>query len=344
MNDSYEVTIGIPVYNVKDRIRATLDSALSQTFGSIEFLICDDCGTDGSIDIVREYQQNHVRGKDIHVVSQPHNMGIGAARNRMMAEAKGRFFYSLDADDTIYPNTIELLYNAAKEHNAELVYGSRRHSINGDGTSGARVYIYPFRVFTGPDEYAWYAFHGGIQVQNWNYLLLVDVIRRNQLKVANVGHGYGEDFTFTVDLPTYVRRVVLLPDITYEYFIDEEVFHGKRSNKPLSRKQMDLAIQAIDEKKRRKGLHRRPWYAIRCATLMMYDYSFAREILMRQGQADPPYTDREIRDIMRHPMTLMQILGSNEVRLKNLYYWLLGVLPPKLSVMVMRKVMRIGVS
>ena len=52
----YKVTIGIPVYNIEKYIRPMLDSALSQTFQNIEFLICDDCGADGSMDIVREYQ------------------------------------------------------------------------------------------------------------------------------------------------------------------------------------------------------------------------------------------------------------------------------------------------
>lgn len=42
-------------------------------------------------------------------------------------------------------------------------------------------------------------------------------LKRNSLRVAPV--GYGEDYTFTVDLPTYVNRVVLLPDITYSYII-----------------------------------------------------------------------------------------------------------------------------
>ena len=51
----YEVTIGMPVYQVEKYIRDSLESALSQTFPSIEFLICDDCGTDSSIAIVQEY-------------------------------------------------------------------------------------------------------------------------------------------------------------------------------------------------------------------------------------------------------------------------------------------------
>ena len=69
----YEVTIGIPVYNVEKYIRQTMNSVLAQTFNSIEFLICDDCGTDSSIDIIKEYQRSHPRGVDIRIVRQPQN-------------------------------------------------------------------------------------------------------------------------------------------------------------------------------------------------------------------------------------------------------------------------------
>ena len=56
---NYDVTIGIPVYNVEKYIRLTMDSALAQTFPNIEFLVLDDCGQDGSMNIVREYQKTH---------------------------------------------------------------------------------------------------------------------------------------------------------------------------------------------------------------------------------------------------------------------------------------------
>jgi glycosyltransferase involved in cell wall biosynthesis len=92
---AYEVTIGIPVYNVENYIRLAMDSALSQTFESIEFLICDDCGTDSSMDIIREYQKTHPRVKDIRIVRQPQNKGIGEARNRIVKEARGRYLFFL---------------------------------------------------------------------------------------------------------------------------------------------------------------------------------------------------------------------------------------------------------
>lgn len=45
---SSTVTIGIPVFQAKDYIEATMQSALSQTYPNIEFLIVDDCGNDGT--------------------------------------------------------------------------------------------------------------------------------------------------------------------------------------------------------------------------------------------------------------------------------------------------------
>ena len=54
---NYDVTIGIPVYKAIDFIENTIASALNQTFESIEYLVVDDCGNDGSIEIVERFQR-----------------------------------------------------------------------------------------------------------------------------------------------------------------------------------------------------------------------------------------------------------------------------------------------
>ena len=51
----YEVTIGIPVYKAVDFIKKTMESALNQTFESIEYLVVDDCGDFGE-DLVFTYE------------------------------------------------------------------------------------------------------------------------------------------------------------------------------------------------------------------------------------------------------------------------------------------------
>ena len=333
--NKYEVTIGIPVYNVEENIRLTMESALSQTFQSIEFLICDDCGTDASIEIVKEYQANHPRGKDIRIIHQPCNMGIGAARNRMIDEAQGAYFYSLDADDAILDTAIELLYNTSKKNNAEIVYGSYERVFQDNGITINKVpYLYPHRVFLKPDEFPEYVYNIGIQGMNWNYLIDIRVIRNNNLRVTPVGHGYGEDFTFTVDLPTYINRAVLLSEITYSYYIRGVDKHKRK--KKLSRKNMDLAIQALDEKKRRKVLRDKCYYSQRISKLMLYEFSFACEMLMRKADFDNPYTNEEIRAILWHPMSLKEILLARRGKRRNLIYYFISKMPIPIFVLLLR--------
>jgi glycosyltransferase involved in cell wall biosynthesis len=327
---AYEVTIGIPVYNVEKYIRLTMDSALAQTFPDIEFLVIDDCGTDSSMDIVREYQQRHPRGKDIRIVRQPQNGGLGRARNRIVEEARGKYLYYLDADDAIAANAISLLYNQAVEHDADIVYGSyeRVYTQNGK-TTDRTAFHYDYRVFTGMDTFACFAYEGNVQTMTWNFLIKIGILRDNHLRVAPV--GFGEDYTFTVDLPTYVERAVLLPDVTYYYYVRD--VNVVRWNRNVTRQMMDAYIQTIDEKKRRTGLRRKPYYAKRCETLLMYDFSFVGQILKRRDQLIPRYTDREIRDVMWHPMTLWEILRSPASKSKSLAAYVIAHLPSALAVL-----------
>ena len=64
----YDVTIGIPVYKSADYIRRSLESALNQTYSSIEFLMIDDGGADGSMDIIEQLKAEHQRGGDIRII------------------------------------------------------------------------------------------------------------------------------------------------------------------------------------------------------------------------------------------------------------------------------------
>ena len=101
----YDVTIGIPVYNVEPYITQSLESALAQTYPSIEFLLVDDASSDLSVDIVRRFQMNHPRGADIRILSNPKNLGVSSSRNRIIDEAQGDYLYFMDADDLIAENS-----------------------------------------------------------------------------------------------------------------------------------------------------------------------------------------------------------------------------------------------
>lgn len=334
---AYEVTIGIPVYNVEKYIRLTMDSALAQTFDSIEFLVLDDCGTDSSMDIVREYQQTHLRGKDIRIVRQPQNGGLGRARNRIIEEASGRYLYHLDADDAIAPNTISLLYEQAVKYDADMVYGSYRRIEQFDGEEKKKDYSYQRQVFLQENEFAdrVYSDYGFLQANTWNFLIKREIYLKNNIRHKAV--NFWEDFSTTIDLPTYVTRVVLLPDITYFYYCRYGSLSNFSKRDHIAKDEILGTIGAMGQVK--QGWQRvkdKPYFHKWFYKVMMTHFYIVCSILKQQEIIAPPFTDCEVRDVMRSPLTFSDLLYLKGWKCKNLSLYLIGALPAFVSVALVR--------
>lgn len=95
MSKTPSVSIVIPSYNKREYVAASIESALAQTH-ACEVIVIDDGSTDGSRDIIRNYD-----GQITWKAEQ--NRGGSAARNRGVELAKGEYIQFLDADD-ILPN------------------------------------------------------------------------------------------------------------------------------------------------------------------------------------------------------------------------------------------------
>ena len=111
------VSVIIPVYNVEHYLRQCLDSVGAQTLSDIEIICVNDSSTDGSLDILEDYAKKDSR---IQVVTQP-NGGAGAARNKGLSMAKGKYLSFLDSDDFFEPDMLELAYKKAEEDKADFV-------------------------------------------------------------------------------------------------------------------------------------------------------------------------------------------------------------------------------
>lgn len=332
----YEVTIGIPVYNVEKYIRRAMDSALAQTFASIEFLILDDCGTDSSIDIVREYQKIHPRGKDIRILSQPQNGGLGRARNRIIEEAQGKYLYHLDADDAIAPNTIQLLYENAKKYNAQIVYGSHMRIEQLNGTTKEIPVVYPSLQFFKGDEWPTYVYreYNGIQAQTWNFLIDIEIYRANNLRHKPI--NFWEDVTFTLDLPTYITRAVLLPDITYYYYCRSGSLSNYEYREHIDKQEIVTTANAVEEiKAQTERLRNKSYFPRRMYKLMVNDFYIVCIVLRYRKVISPSFTNKELHDLMKSPLTLSEILRFRQARLSNLILYVFWMLPPSLSVRAM---------
>ena len=83
-------SIIIPVYNVEQYIKRTLDSVFNQTEKDFEVIIVDDGSTDNSISIAKEY--------DVKIIHSKH-VEVSEARNIGEKKAKGEYILFLDSDD-----------------------------------------------------------------------------------------------------------------------------------------------------------------------------------------------------------------------------------------------------
>lgn len=338
---SFEVTIGIPVYNAEKYICQAMDSALSQTFENIEFLILDDCGTDSSIEIVKEYQQTNPRGKNIRIVSQPHNMGIGETRNRILQEARGRYLFFMDADDTIAPNAIELLYNAALKYDAEVVYGSHERIEDFGGKTNHIYNKYPPMVFLKENEFAKWAYkdYNNLQAMIWNILIKTDLYRRNNLHYLRI--SYLEDLVFSMDLPCYVTRAVMLDDITYYYYCREGSASRYEQRTSIEKSEIESTIVAMNFFKDNSTLWRdKPFFRQRMWKVLVTCYFVAMHIVKNEAIINPPFTKKEIRDVLRMPTFYGEMFKPGRCMLRNITLYLLGELPPSLSVWLMKRIVR----
>ncbi len=95
-----EVSVIIPTYNAAAYLPDALQSALAQTVLDLEVLVVDDGSTDETATLMRTY------GPPVRYLPQP-NGGVAAARNRGIAESRGRYVAFLDADDVWLPHKLE---------------------------------------------------------------------------------------------------------------------------------------------------------------------------------------------------------------------------------------------
>lgn len=118
---SPEISIVLPIYNVEQYLARCLDSILSQTFTDFEIICIDDCGSDRSMDIARAYRDRYP--DRIRCVASEKNAGLGGARDKGIAAAKGEYLAFVDSDDMISKDYLETYFRAAERDGVDIVAG-----------------------------------------------------------------------------------------------------------------------------------------------------------------------------------------------------------------------------
>lgn len=105
-----KLSVVIPVHNAKKYVRQCLDSILKKQDIGLEVICVDDCSTDETPEILKEYENKYHNFKYLRNET---NLFAGASRNRGLLEARGQYVHFLDADDYVIEGAYKKLYSIA---------------------------------------------------------------------------------------------------------------------------------------------------------------------------------------------------------------------------------------
>jgi glycosyltransferase involved in cell wall biosynthesis len=107
MSTTPVVSVIIIFLNAADFLQEAIESALAQTYQHWEILLVDDGSSDGSSEMARSFAARD----PLRIICLEHdghqNLGMSAARNLGVLNAKGEYFAFLDADDYWLPDRLE---------------------------------------------------------------------------------------------------------------------------------------------------------------------------------------------------------------------------------------------
>lgn len=115
-----KLSIVIPVYNERDTLRALISRVEAVDYEK-EIILIDDCSTDGTRDILKDYEGR----ENFQVLYHDHNKGKGAALQTGFSKTRGEIIIIQDADLEYNPTDYGILLEPILDGRADVVFGSR---------------------------------------------------------------------------------------------------------------------------------------------------------------------------------------------------------------------------
>ena len=191
------ITVFTPAYNRAHLLSKAYESLCRQTFRDFEWVIVDDGSTDDTESVVNSQFIMHNSQFPVRYYYQE-NGGKHRAINRGVKEAKGELFLILDSDDTLPPNSLELINYYYQQIKEDAAFG---------GVCG------------------YMAHHDGTMIGHGCNIPILDA---NSLELRYKYHVQGDMLEV---FRTSVMREIPFPDIVGEKFVPEDLVWNRIAQK-----------------------------------------------------------------------------------------------------------------
>lgn len=124
-----KVSIIVPVYNVEKYVERCLKSILNQTYKDIEMICVNDCSTDNSEKILRDYEKKYP--DIITVINNEKNLGLGRTREHALEYVHGKYVMFIDSDDYLKKDHVQRYVDEGEKKDVDCVVGGYIRDIDG---------------------------------------------------------------------------------------------------------------------------------------------------------------------------------------------------------------------
>jgi len=193
------VSVIIPCYNLGQYLDEAVSSVLAQSFQDFEILIVDDGSTDEATQaVIAQYSRPKTR------VIRTEHVGLAAARNLGIGQAKGRYLCALDADDRLEPSFLDKMVRVL------------------DGDESVAFSSSWLRTF-GDETWEWKPERCDLPTLLWEDTVLTAALVRRDAVVAVGGYDTNmpeqgdEDWDLWLTLVERGCRGAILPEILFNY-------------------------------------------------------------------------------------------------------------------------------
>ncbi|MCW2782059.1 MAG: hypothetical protein JWR35_2508 [Marmoricola sp.] len=140
------VSVIMAAFNCVDTVAEAVESIVAQTFEDWELVVCDDCSTDGTHELLRGLAAEH--GDRFVLLRNEENSHLSFSLNRCLAVARGELVARMDADDVSLPKRLETQVAFLDEHSDADLVGTAVRRFDASGPADI------VRVPDAPDRFA----------------------------------------------------------------------------------------------------------------------------------------------------------------------------------------------
>lgn len=232
------VSIVIPMYNVEKVIIRTLKSILEQEIKNYELIIIDDCSSDNTYDICKNFIVEN-KLNNIRLFRNKKNSGPSFTRNRGIDLATGDYLILFDADDCYKNGAINKMLSNIKKTDLVIIGIDRIYN----GKSSILIYNDKnIQKCLKKDLINIYL--SGLLNQPSNKMYNLDIIRKNQI-YFDTNSSYGEDLDFNLQYFEKIKKCTIINEPLYIYYQTKSGLNNiyKKNELELDRMNFEKKIQ-----------------------------------------------------------------------------------------------------